>query len=137
MLWNLSRRSILYTFQQKKKNVKMFLSSLIDEIILQLKFLASKAVLNYVGCQIARIVIINLKNINVINWGKYILENYDTLRLYITREIEKIFFISGFLENGFYNDIKQWLPVAVSEANYREVCRTPYKDIWAMFSGRL
>lgn len=46
---------------------KMFLSSLIDEILLQIKFLASKAILNYVGCQLARVVIVNLKNINVIN----------------------------------------------------------------------
>lgn len=45
----------------------MILSSLVDEILLQLKFLASKAVLNYIGCQLARLVIINLKNnINLI-----------------------------------------------------------------------
>lgn len=45
----------------------MFLSSLIEEILIQLKFLASKAFLNYVGCQLAKVVIINLKNINVIS----------------------------------------------------------------------
>lgn len=55
--------------KQKKKitTSKMILSSLVDEILLQLKFLASKAVLNYIGCQLARLVIINLKNINVIS----------------------------------------------------------------------
>lgn len=51
----------------------MFLSSLIEEILLQIKFLASKAILNYVGCQLAKVVIINLKNINVINWGEWAL----------------------------------------------------------------
>lgn len=45
----------------------MFLSSLIDEIIMQIKFFVSKAVLNYVGCQLAKAVIVNLKNINIIN----------------------------------------------------------------------
>lgn len=44
----------------------MFLSSLIDEIIVQLKFLASKSILNYVGCHLAKIVLINLKNIELI-----------------------------------------------------------------------
>lgn len=45
----------------------MFLSSLLEEIFTQIKFLASKAVLNYVGCQLARLVLINLKNIRLMN----------------------------------------------------------------------
>lgn len=45
----------------------MFLSSLFEEILVQIKFFASKTVLNYVGCQIAKILIINLKNIKVIS----------------------------------------------------------------------
>lgn len=45
----------------------MFSSSLIEEILLQVKFLASKFILNYVGCQLAKVVLINLKNINVLS----------------------------------------------------------------------
>lgn len=51
---------------KKIQKFKMFLSSLIEEIFIQIKFLASKAVLNYVGCQLANVVIINLKNINIL-----------------------------------------------------------------------
>lgn len=59
--------------EKNRKTSKMFLSSLIEEIFLQIKFLASKALLNYVGCQLAKVVIVNLKNINVILWGEWAL----------------------------------------------------------------
>lgn len=70
---------------------KMFLSSLIEEIILQLKFLASKAILNYVGCQLAKIVVVNLKNINVISWNQVNNNIFDTIWQKIT-EINEINF---------------------------------------------